>query len=224
MSFTARQLAAALALVLVTSQVARGAAEFFTSVPSDLNTATLPAKVAGLQCRGTQTRPVSVALKDGAGRLQAQPTVAVLHSPAWSPDDAERDGASEFEVMMCTARVLRESGLGGVVGVGNRHGLFLPAAEQALHRAALMGVPIVKLSSGSEAPSAATGSLFIRAGDMAPNEARNVLASCLLRYGALPPVRDPAKPTARELTAIRTHLSLYQAIFDAHAGRRVAMQ
>jgi hypothetical protein len=40
--------------------------------------------------------------------------------------------------------------------------------------------------------------------------------ACLLKFGALPPAKNPAQPTAAETAAIKEKLKLYQAVFDTH--------
>jgi len=40
--------------------------------------------------------------------------------------------------------------------------------------------------------------------------------ACLLKFGSLPPAKDPDKPTPDELAAIRKAVAMYQAVFDTH--------
>src|SRR5437764_483467 len=70
--------------------------------------------------------------------------VAVLRAAAWSPGDVVLDGAIEFEVLMCAARLQHAQRAAGIVGVGDRHGLFATGAERALRTLALRGLPVVK--------------------------------------------------------------------------------
>jgi hypothetical protein len=37
-----------------------------------------------------------------------------------------------------------------------------------------------------------------------------------MRFGALPPVRNPEKPTDAEMQALRGKLDAYQEVFDTH--------
>lgn len=211
--------AAAVSALLATTV---SAAEIVTVSPS-VASESVPRIVAALARRGLATQQVQLSLKDAQGRLRAdvQPAIAVVESAAWSPDDPARDGASEFEVLLCTARLLSEYPLSGFVTVGNRHGALLPGTESALHRVIHMGLPVVRLARDGNVEKSSSD-LLIAAGDMTPAEAQSVLGSCLLRYGALPPANDPARPTHAELTAIRERLSLYQESFDVHASARLA--
>ena len=43
-----------------------------------------------------------------------------------------------------------------------------------------------------------------------------LLMACLLKFGSLPPARNPDEPTPGELSAIRTAVAAYQKIFDTH--------
>jgi len=86
-----------------------------------------------------------------------------------------------------------------------------------------MGMPIVRLAKDSTG-SSASSNLFIEGGSLSAEEARQLLAECLLRHGALPPALDPAQPTAQEVAAIKAKLAMYQADFDLHKGTRVALK
>lgn len=175
--------------------------------------------VPGLCRSGLGTQVVKVEVKDAQGRLRTEvvPSVAVVKSPSWSPNDAEREGASEFEILISIAQLLETTPLAGVVGVGNRNGAFLPAAEQALARTVAMGLPVVKLSADGALP-VIPDNLYIEAGSLSPEEARHTLAECLLTLGTLPPARDILNPTRQELAAIHAKLARYQLIFDAKAA------
>ena len=43
-----------------------------------------------------------------------------------------------------------------------------------------------------------------------------LLMACLLRFGSLPPAKDPAAPTMAELQAIRDAVARYQKVFNTH--------
>lgn len=159
-----------------------------------------------------------------AGPIRAkEPAVAVLYGAAWSPGDAARDGAAEFEVLMCVAQVQQASAVAGLVSVGYRRGSFPPSAETALERVAHMGIPVVRLAQNSPLPTH-HGDSFIEAGSLSPADAKRLLADCLARYGALPASVDPAKPTKKEAEALQAKLALFQAQFDARNLNQVAMR
>lgn len=147
--------------------------------------------------------------------------VAVLRAVAWSPADSVRDGAGEFEVLLRLAQVQRAHRTAGVVSVGDRHGARPAGGERALQLAALTGVPVVKLAPGGSVAPAPHG-LFLDGGALEADHARDLLLHCLDRYGPPPAARDPAAPTAAEVSAIRGHLEAFQAVLNTAAAPRVA--
>jgi len=40
--------------------------------------------------------------------------------------------------------------------------------------------------------------------------------ACLLRFGSLPPAKDPDNPSADELAATRKAVAAYQSVFNTH--------
>lgn len=145
--------------------------------------------------------------------LAATPAgVAVLRAVPWSPGDGVREGAGEFEILLCAAKLQREHRAAGIVGVGNRHGMFVTSAEQALRHLALRGFPIVKLAHGGDV-AADPDLLFLDARGLGEAEAAKVLARCLENHGAPPPASNPENPTPRELNDIRAHLAPYREAF-----------
>lgn len=201
------------------------ALEINVMVPAGLRADELPRTVSGLSRQGVTTQAVKIAVTDKQGRLRAEarPAVALLTTAAWSPNDPARDGASEFEVFLGTARLLTTHALAGFVTVGNKYGALLPATEAALVRVVNMGIPVVRLARDGDV-GRSSDDLFIAAGGLSANEAQRVLSSCLLEFGALPPAVDPAKPTKSEVGAIRAKLQHFQAAFDlANAPRLAAL-
>ncbi len=123
-----------------------------------------------------------------------------------------REGAGEFQVMMSVANLQNSHSTVGLVGVGNRHGMFPAGSEHALRFFALHGVPVAKLARGDELAADPEG-LFIDAGTLSEKDAAAVLTHCLNRYGAPPLAANPDKPTVRELEAIRKSLRPFREAF-----------
>jgi hypothetical protein len=159
----------------------------------------------------------------GAAAAAAPANIAVLHSAVAMPGDATREGAGEFDVMVSVARLENDHGAVGIVGVGNRHGLFPQGGEHALRFFALRGIPVAKLTRGGDLASDPDG-LFLGGSGLTEAEASTVLARCLQRFGPPPSAADPDHPTARELAAIRTHLARFQQAFALAGAQRVAVQ
>ena len=149
------------------------------------------------------------------------PGVAVLRATQWSPDDPARDGAGEFEVLICAAKLQRDHRVAGIVGVGNRRGMFVTSAERALRLLALRGFPIAKLAREGDVAADPDG-LFLDAKGLSETEACTILAQCLERHGAPPAASNADSPTARELHSIRAHLEPFREAFSRVASPRLA--
>ena len=159
----------------------------------------------------------------GARAAPSPVGVAVLHAAAWSPGDRVREGAGEFEVFLRIAQLQRIHTAAGLVSVGDRNGFRQGGGELALRRAALTGVPVVKLAPGGEvAPT--PDDLFIDAGRLSPEHASRVLVQCLTRFGPAPVAADPDRPTKKELAAIHAHVQRFQAAFAIEHAPLVAAQ
>ena len=195
------------------------AAEITEIAASPYQIAGLPNTIPALVCEGSTTRATTLQLKDRGGRwLNSEtPGIAQLDGVAWSANDPARDGAGEFEVLLSTARLLRRHALAGFVTVGNSHGALLPNTELALRRVVHMGIPVVRLAREGRVESSRSD-LFVAAGALAPADAERILAHCLLKYGALTPAADPARPTVAETNRIRAQLEQYQTTFDLQAA------
>lgn len=147
--------------------------------------------------------------------------VAVLRSAPWSPGDTIREGAGEFEVLVCAAQLKRDHTTAGLVGIGDRHGLFLQGAERALRHLALSGIPVVKLASGGDL-AADPEAIFLDASGLSSAAAAKLLQHCLERHGAPPVAANPSRPSPKELAAVRAHLAPFRDAFSLAAAVRVA--
>jgi hypothetical protein len=145
----------------------------------------------------------------------AAPQVAVIEDAPWSPNDVSRDGAAELEVMLRVAQLQQENQTVGVVGVGDKRGLFQDGTRRGLEMAVQHGVPVVRLARGMQACLKGVDDLFINGGMLSPEAACALLAECLTRHGALPSIRATGQPNEKELLALRRKLQLYQAEFTA---------
>lgn len=143
----------------------------------------------------------------------ASSRVAVIEDAPWSPNDASRDGAAELQVMLQVAQLQVGHEAVGVVGVGDRRGLFQDGTQRGLEMAVKHGVPVVRLARGTQPCLTGVDDFFINGGMLSPGAASDLLAECLIRHGALPSVRSAGQPSAEELLALRRKLQLYQAEF-----------
>lgn len=148
--------------------------------------------------------------------------VAVLHTVPWSPNDSTRDGAGEFAVLVRVAQLRRAHTAAGLVSVGDHNGTLQCGGERALRRAALSGVPVVKIARGGEVAATPDG-LFLDAGRLPEAQAVVVLERCLALYGTPAPALNPDQPTQRELAAIRAHLRNFQNLLAISAAQPIAV-
>jgi hypothetical protein len=154
----------------------------------------------GLLCCG-------LALALAGGAEGAVPSVTVIQAAAWSQGDAAREGASEFLVLMETARIRRQDGGGGLVAVGNRRGFFGVGAERALELAVLQGVPVVKLAAGGQVRPSPHG-LFLDGGGLSAEAARQVLERCVERHGTWAAASEPTPELRARLAVFQRELTL----------------
>jgi hypothetical protein len=160
-----------------------------------------------------------------ACRLAAVEPVAVIEDAAWSPGDASRDGAAEMGVLLKLAQLQHAHEAVGLIGVGDRRGVFQEGTQRALEFAIQRGVPVVRLAR--ESVGAALNredGWFIDGGSLSANAAAAILNECLSRYGALPKLSSLQQPSPSELRAFRAKLHLFQAEFSARQPAMVAMR
>lgn len=149
----------------------------------------------------------------------ATPQVAVIQDAAWSPGDAQREGAAEMAVLMRVAEAKQKNCLAGLVAVGDRVGVLQSGTRRGLEFAVKQGVPVVRLAADSHTAPVCDSDYFIDGGKLTPAEASSLLAKCLERYGPLPELADFA---SRKAETLRSKIRLYQAEFAAHQSAFVA--
>jgi hypothetical protein len=158
----------------------------------------------------------------GRAAVGAAP-VALIEDAQWSPDDAPRDGAAELGVLLQVAQLQKSHPVVGVVGVGDRRGVFQDGTRRGLEFAVRQGIPVVRLARGVRFCPPSDEDVFIDGGILSPNEAVEVLRECLGRYGALP-TSDASQPSIRIAAELREKLRLYQAVFTARQPAVVALR
>lgn len=154
----------------------------------------------------------------------AAPAVTVVEDAPWSPDDAPRDGAAELHVLLQLAQLQRSADTVGLVGVGDRRGIFQDGTQRGLEFAVRQGVPVVRLARGVPACTPHENDLFIDGGLLSPEAAAALLAVCLERYGALPRSDSSDTLDPRASRALRRQLARYQAEFTSRQPAFVAMR
>jgi hypothetical protein len=85
-----------------------------------------------------------------------------------------------------------------------------------LVKAALSGIPVARVGRGASMGFADPHPFQIAATNLTGTKARLLLMACLLKFGSLPPARNPDQPTREELDATRRAVAAYQAVFNTH--------
>jgi L-asparaginase len=158
----------------------------------------------------------------GAVRPDAIPQVSIVKHARYTPSRPGEGGGStvlypEIEAMVVANRE-RSGGSGFVVEGAAPYGRAAPAAERALQRAAMQGMPVVMVGRGNAEGFVPPGvpDFAIAGSNLTATKARLLLMACLLRFGAPPPARDPDRPTQAEQRAIRGMLDRYRTVFAEH--------
>jgi L-asparaginase len=187
---------------------------------SEVNLTRIPSTVDGVRATDAGIRAAPVPVKSGDGDLlpDAMPKVTIAKYARYMPDSSDASPELEVEVMSRIARNLEHAPLAGFVGEGaSPYGSMNRGTDNALMRAVFSGMPVVRCGRGSTGGLASkTDPVLIAGSNLTSTKARMLLMASLLRFGALPPARDPASPTPDEIAATAAKVAQYQAVFDSH--------
>lgn len=190
---------------------------------SDVRITQLPSSVSVVTRGESGLTAVPFAVKDAEGYLlpAAIPYVTITKSARWQTDnDTARDATGQVEILARVDALLSgPPALAGFIGEGFApYGSQIAPVEAALDRAVYSGFPVAQAPRGDASGfmSASPDNLRIESGNLTATKARVLLMACLLKFGALPPAKNPLQPTAAETAAIKEKLKLYQAVFDTH--------
>ncbi len=191
----------------ILGRAGRPGAPALTFVPTRRHTATSMVRAT--------TWPSTVFDDGGALKPDAIPHVAIVkHARYMPPRGAE---TAEIDAMVA-ANLARGGATGFVVEGAAPYGRAAPAAERALRRAALQGMPIVMVGRGNADGFVPPGvpDFAIAGSNLTATKARLLLMACLLRFGPPPRAGDPDHATDAEQRAIGEMLDRYRAIFSEH--------
>lgn len=187
---------------------------------SEVNLTRIPASVPGVRATDAGIQSVPVQVKDADGDLvaSAMPKVTIAKYARYQPDGPDAGAEGEVEVTSRVARNLEQAPLAGFVGEGaSPYGSMNRATDDAMLHAVFSGMPVVRCGRGSTGGLASKLDPVLVAGNnLTSTKARMLLMASLLRFGALPPARDPAHPTPDEVAATAAKVAQYQAVFDTH--------
>lgn len=180
----------------------------------------LPDEVPGVTASAGGLARATVPVRH-SGRLvdEAVPHVSIVKHARFLAVDTSDDPMREPELVARIDANLREHPLAGfVVEGGAPYGSASPAIDAAMRRAIFSGMPVVRASRGNAEGFVPVERvpLGVAAGNLTATKARILLMACLLRFGCLPPARDPDHPTADEVAATHVALRAFQEIFDTH--------
>jgi len=190
---------------------------------SEVRVTALPASVPAVVRADSGLATVPLATKDAEGSLLpgSIPYVGFVKSARWqTDDDNSRDPSSQVEIMARLQALLDgPPALAGFVGEGLApYGSQIAPVEAALDLAALSGFPVLRTARGDAHGFMQSNdrNLSLEGNNLTATKGRMLLMACLLKFGALPPARDPRDPTPAERAAIIEKLKLYQALIDTH--------
>ncbi len=182
----------------------------------------LPEWVEGVRAGGGRALErirVRVRAADGGLVPEAVPVVALIKHGQYIEEDDAVDPGQEVGIQARLDRALERHPLAGFVAEGGSpFGSFNESAEVVLRRVAFSGYPVVKVGRGNAGGvvSRTYGPFAIPGGNLTATKARLLLMACLLRFGGLPPARDPDAPTGEEVQATDVALERFREVFASH--------
>lgn len=188
---------------------------------SSIRLSRLPRRVRGVRYRRGHFEGRDVVVRSEDGRLLEDrvPEVRILKHARYLQRTTAADDTADVEIGERLRRTLEHTALiGFVVEAGTPYGDVSAPLEKTLATLAYQGVPVVRVGRGnvggfvprSRVPTGIAG------GNLTATKARLLLMACLLRFGALPPARDPEHPSPEEIAAVRSKLAEYGEVFDSH--------
>jgi hypothetical protein len=188
---------------------------------SEVRLSALPDRVRGVVGSGDGPINVTVDVKDADGALlpAAVPFVSIHKHARFLTEDTSARPDHEVELLARIARNLERNPLAGfVVEGGAPYGHSSASSDAALRLATFSGMPVVRVSRGNAEGyvSKVRVRLGIAGSNLTATKARLLLMACLMKFGSLPPARDPSNPTADEISATEAALMPFQKVFETH--------
>ena len=187
---------------------------------SDVNLSRIPSSVLVVSSSdGTIKRSEMRIREDNGDLLESSiPSVAIVKDGGFYAEEYFDDPAVTADVVALLARKLEINRLAGFVIEGTSpYGKMTSSVRQrVLRKAIYSGLPVVRVGRGNPEGFADPDEYFIAGSNLTATKARMLLMACLLKFGSLPPARNPDEPTPSELSAIRTAVAAFQKIFDTH--------
>lgn len=187
---------------------------------SEVNLSRIPSSVPVVSSSdGTIKRNETKIRQDNGDLLEsAIPSVAIVKDGGFYAEEYLDDPAVTADLVALLARKLETNRLAGFVIEGTTpYGKMTSSVRQrVLRKAIYSGLPVVRVGRGNPEGFADPDEYFLAGSNLTATKARMLLMACLLKFGSLPPARNPDEPTSAELSEIRTAVAAYQKIFDTH--------
>jgi hypothetical protein len=187
---------------------------------SEVNVTRLPETVAAVRAGPQGLELFAIAITGQAGEIvpEAIPSVSIVKDGNYLSEDFGDDPALEHDLHFLIAHKLGLDRLAGFVTEGHVPYGTLPSAtrQKVMEKAVFSGLPVVRVGRGNAEGFADATPIFLSGSNLTATKARLLLMACLMRFGALPPAKDPDCPTAAERKAIEAAVARYQHVFDTH--------
>jgi len=187
---------------------------------SDVNLSKIADSVPVVCLKGKTLSLVDTTIRDSTGDLleDAIPSVSIVKDGGYFAEEYFDHPAVAADLVSLVEQKLSIGRLAGFVAEGlTPYGTMTSSVRQdVLLKAIYAGLPVVRVGRGSPEGFTDPHEYFIAGSNLTSTKARMLLMACLLRFGSLPPAKDPDSPTADELTATRKAVAAYQAVFDTH--------
>jgi hypothetical protein len=187
---------------------------------SEVNLTKLPTKTKAVRAGASGIETFDIAIKNAAGELlpEAIPSVSIVKEGGYFTEEFGGEPEEESDLIALIERKLGLGRLGGFVIEGQvPYGSMTSALRQkVLERAIYSGFPIVRVGRGAPEGFGEGTEIWLAGSNLTGTKARLLLMACLMRFGALPPAKDPANPTAAEKQAVAELVAQYQRVFDTH--------
>jgi L-asparaginase len=187
---------------------------------SEVNLSRIPSSVSVVSSSDGTIKRIETKIRQDNGDLleSAIPSVAIVKDGGFYAEEYLDDPAVTADLVALLARKLETNRLAGFVIEGTTpYGKMTSSVRQrVLRKAIYSGLPVVRVGRGNPEGFADPDKYFIAGSNLTATKARMLLMACLLKFGSLPPARNPDEPTPAELSAIRTAVAAYQKIFDTH--------
>jgi L-asparaginase len=187
---------------------------------SEVNINRLPRSVAAVRAGSDGLELVDIIVKTPAGELEpgAIPSVSIVKDGGYCGEEFGEDPALEPDLAFLVKHKLSLGRLAGFITEGQvPYGSMTSQARQKhMERAVMCGLPVVRAGRGAPEGFADGTPIFLSGSNLTATKARLLLMACLMKFGSLPPARDPDHPTAQERAATEAAVQIYQRIFDTH--------